>query len=38
MRERQRVEILHNLLAAHGFLSIVGLIAAASVCGVTVAA
>ena len=38
MRERQRVEILRDLLAAQGFLSIVDLMAATGVSGVTEAA
>jgi DeoR/GlpR family transcriptional regulator of sugar metabolism len=38
MRERQRVEILRNLLAAQGFLSIADLMMAASVSAVTEAA
>jgi DeoR/GlpR family transcriptional regulator of sugar metabolism len=38
MRERQRVEILRNLLAAQGFLSIVDLIAATGVSAVAEAA
>jgi hypothetical protein len=38
MRERQRVEILRNLLAAQGFLSIADLMMATSVSAVTEAA
>ena len=38
MRERQRVEILRDLLAAQGFLSIVDLMAATGVSAVTEAA
>jgi hypothetical protein len=38
MRERQRVEILRNLLAAQGFLSIADLMTATSVPAVTEAA
>jgi DeoR/GlpR family transcriptional regulator of sugar metabolism len=38
MRERQRVEILRNLLAAQGFLSIANLMAATGVSDVTEAA
>jgi hypothetical protein len=38
MRERQRVEILRNLLAAQGFLSIADLMTATSVSAVTEAA
>jgi hypothetical protein len=34
MRERQRVEILRDLIAAQGFLSIVGLMAAIGVSAV----
>ena len=35
MRERQRVEILRDLLASQGFLSIADLIAATGASGVT---
>jgi DeoR/GlpR family transcriptional regulator of sugar metabolism len=38
MRERQRVEILRDLLAARGFLSIVDLVAAMGVSADTEAA
>jgi hypothetical protein len=38
MRERQRVEILRNLLAAQGFLSIADVMTMTGVCAVTEAA
>ena len=38
MRERQRVEILRNLLAAQGFLSIADLMAATALSAATEAA